>query len=274
MFTKSLAGKAFVCLAIALAVCGCGRGPTEKVATPKSSSDDHGHKPAAHGGIIVEVGRDNYHAEAVFEKGGILRLYMLGHDEARIQEVDAKPLEAFAITESDVEASKFTMRPEPQAGDKSGQTSRFVGELPKEMIGKRVSVTIPNVVVGGERFRIAFRTKPESDANHGMPAKVADDDEKKLYLTPGGKYTPADIEANGRQVASQKFRGIKAQHDVKPKSGDKLCPISMTKANPSFSWVIGGKTYEFCCPPCVDEFLQMAKEKPDAIKDPTEYMQK
>ncbi len=39
----------------------------------------------------------------------------------------------------------------------------------------------------------------------------------------------------------------------------------MTKANPVFSWVIGGKTFEFCCPPCVDEFVRMAKESPDDI---------
>ncbi len=68
--------------------------------------------------------------------------------------------------------------------------------------------------------------------------------------------------------------GLKAQHDAMPQAGDKLCPISMTKANPKFSWVIDGKTYEFCCPPCVDEFVTLAKEKPDEIKPPEFYRQK
>ena len=57
----------------------------------------------------------------------------------------------------------------------------------------------------------------------------------------------------------------KAEHDLKPKAGEKICPATLTKANPKFSWVIDGKTYEFCCPPCVDEFVALAKEKPDGI---------
>ena len=35
-----------------------------------------------------------------------------------------------------------------------------------------------------------------------------------------------------------------------------------------------GKTYEFCCPPCVDEFVRMAKETPDQIKAPEMYVKK
>ena len=46
---------------------------------------DHAHKPGMHGGIIVPIGRDSYHAEAVFEQGGTLRLFMLGADEGRVQ---------------------------------------------------------------------------------------------------------------------------------------------------------------------------------------------
>ena len=43
--------------------------------------EEHAHVPGAHGGIIVSLGRDSYHVEAVFEKGGLLHLYMLGSDE-------------------------------------------------------------------------------------------------------------------------------------------------------------------------------------------------
>jgi len=53
-----------------------------------------------------------------------------------------------------------------------------------------------------------------------------------------------------------------------PKKGDRICPISKTKANPTFVWIVGGKSYTFCCPPCIDEFVKTAKEKPDRIKDP------
>ncbi len=33
---------------------------------------------------------------------------------------------------------------------------------------------------------------------------------KTLYLTPGGRYTEADIVANGKMTASQKFKGMKS----------------------------------------------------------------
>jgi YHS domain-containing protein len=106
-----------------------------------------------------------------------------------------------------------------------------------------------------------------------MPAKTADDEEKTLYLSPGGAYTEADIKANGNVTASEKFKGLKAQHNLKPKSGDKICPITLTKANPKFTWVVDGQSYEFCCPPCVDEFVAQAKDPQTAplIKKPDDY---
>jgi YHS domain-containing protein len=246
---------------------------TSLTSTSAKIGEQHGHKPTAHGGIVVPIGSDSYHAEAVFEKGGILRLYTLGQNEAIVLEIEAQPLTGYVKVEGGMESESFVLTPKPQSGDKPGMTSLFVGHLPKEMGGKKLEVTIPSIRIGNERFRVAFKSTPEV-GEHGMPAKVADADEKNLYLTPGGKYTESDIKANGISVASVKFRGLKAQHDVKPQAGDKLCPISMTKANPKFSWVIDGKTYEFCCPPCVDEFVQLAKEKPDEIKLPEFYRQK
>jgi hypothetical protein len=110
--------------------------------------------------------------------------------------------------------------------------------------------------------------------NHHKPHATPADDEHELFLTPGGKYTKADIAANGGVIASVKFKGIRASHDDNPQPGDVICPISKTKANPKFAWVVGGKNYEFCCPPCVDEFVQMAKDNPEKIKDPDFYRMK
>ncbi|CAN5468323.1 hypothetical protein BH11PLA2_BH11PLA2_20970 [soil metagenome] len=240
---------------------------------PSKADGEHGHKPSSHGGILVAVGSDSYHAEAVFEKGGILRLYTLGQNEAVVLEVDAQPLTGYVKVEGGMESESFVLRPEPQPGDKPGMTSLFVGHLPKEMGGKKVEVTIPSIRIGNERFRIAFKSVPDA-GDHGMPSKVPDAEEQKLYLTAGGKYTDADIKANGGVTASAKFKGLKAEHDLKPKAGDLICPITLTKANPKFSWVIDGKTYQFCCPPCVDEFVSLAKEKPNEIKPPEFYRQK
>jgi len=111
-----------------------------------------------------------------------------------------------------------------------------------------------------------------ADAGDGMPAGVDDAEARALYFTPGGKYTEADIKANGPLIAGDKYRGKMAKHDFKPKVGDAICPITLTKVNPKFTWIIGGKTYEFCCPPCIDEFVLLAKTSPEEIKEPSSYV--
>ncbi len=261
-----------------LAVVGCSRPSSEAPppATPAVAATkpaEHGHRPGAHGGIIVEIGRDNYHAEAVFEKGGLLRLYTLGKDEARVMEVETQTLTAYVKPAGGTDAEKLELTPEPQTGDAAGKTSQFVGRLPRELIGRAVEVTVPSIRIAGERFRFGFKSV-ETHVEEDMPDKIAGDAERELYLTPGGKYTEADIRANGRLTASEKYKGAMSKHNMKPQPGDRTCPITDTKANPKFRWTVGGKVYEFCCPPCIDEFVKMAKEKPEQIKEPEEYRKK
>jgi hypothetical protein len=262
---------------VLVAGCNSDTGPSRPdrggKATEAKPEGAHGHKPGAHGGIIVEIGRDNYHAEAVFEKGGRLRLYALGKDEARVQEVERQELTAYAKADGDAESTPFTLLPAPQPGDADGKTSQFLGTLPKELWGKPVEVVIPSITIAGERFRVGF--KSSADAHGGaMPPAAAGAAARKLYLTPGGKYTEADIQANGNQTAAQKYQGFRASHDRKPAPGDKVCPVTRTKANPNCTWVVGGKTYEFCCPPCIDEFVTLAKENPAEVREPEAYRKK
>jgi hypothetical protein len=280
MFNSFCVLRVVAVSAVAVVLVGCGvqsqkpaGGPTPPASHAEHGDTDHAHKPSAHGGIIVPIGRDNYHAEAVFETGGGLRLYTLGKDESKVLEVEAQPLTGYVKPDGAMEATSFVLKAEPQPGDAPGKTSQFVGKLPREVWGKPVEVTIPSLRIGGERFRVGFKSTATA---HGeaMPPKVADEAERKLYLTAGGKYTEADIQANGSVTASERFKGFKAEHDLKPKPGDKVCPITDTKANPKVSWVVGGTTYEFCCPPCVDEFVQTAKDKPTEVKDPEEYRKK
>lgn len=235
---------------------------------------EHGHSAGQHGGMIVSLGRDSYHVEAIVTKAGELKLYTLGSDESRIQEIEVQELTAYAKPDGDAESVTFSLKAAPQPGDQAGHSSLFVGQIPAELKGRRLTITVPSITIKGERFRLGFTTGEESHAETAMPHKVDNDAEKDLYLTPGGLYTAADIKANGGVTASQKFKGIKSRHDLMPAEGDKLCPISQTKANPQFTWVIGGKSYEFCCPPCVDEFLTTAKNNPKEVKQPDEYIKR
>lgn len=106
------------------------------------------------------------------------------------------------------------------------------------------------------------------------PAAKPSGKEAALFLTPGGAYTPADVQANGNQTVSQKYPDFAASHDTKVRPGERVCPISETRPDPKLTWIVAGKTYQFCCPPCVTEFVQKAKTNPGAIKAPEAYTKK
>ena len=237
----------------------------------KVSDEEHPHKPGTHGGIIIPIGSDSYHAEAVIETSGVFRLLMLGKDETRIQEVDVQPVKAYVKAIGDPNATPIELAAVPQDGDAPDKTSQFVGQLPEEFRGKQLDVTIPNLRIAGERFRVGFTTVAEIHAEE-MPESLPAEEERQRYLTAGGKYTEADIKANGGLTATQKFRGVPSSHDMFPKEGDRICPVTKTKANPKFTWIVDGKSYQFCCPPCVDEFVTMAKERPEDMKTPDDYI--
>ena len=249
-----------------------GNSKTSKTVQNKSADEEHPHIAGAHGGTVIPIGSDSYHAEAVIEKDGQFRLLMLGADETRIQEVDVQALKAYIKAVGETDATPIEIRAVPQDGDASGKTSQFVGSLPESAIGKAIDVTIPNLRIGTERFRVGFTTAVRQHES-GMPAAVSGAAEQKLYFTPGGKYTQADIDANGKLPAGAKFRGLMTKHDMAPMQGDFICPVTYTKANPKVEWQIDGKKYLFCCPPCVDEFVRMAKEEPDSLRAPGDYVQ-
>jgi YHS domain-containing protein len=238
----------------------------------KRTEEEHPHIPGAHGGIIIPIGSDSYHAEAVVEKDGQFRLLMLGADESRIQEVDIQSVKAYVKASGDSDATPIDMKAVQQDGDADGKTSQFIGQLPEDAIGNAIDVTIPNLRIGTERFRVGFTTAVQSH-DEGMPAGVTGTEEQALYFTAAGKYTDADIKANGPLPAAAKFKGFMSKHDMSPKPGDLICPVTFTKANPKIEWQVNGKKYLFCCPPCVDEFVRMAKEEPDEVKEPQDYIQ-
>jgi hypothetical protein len=99
---------------------------------------------------------------------------------------------------------------------------------------------------------------------------------RELYLKPGGIYTEADIKANGNTTPVEKFAGKIFKHSKDVKPGDKICPITDQKANAECAWIVNGQRYEFCCQPCVDDFIVMAHDDEEKlkIKPAKEYVQK
>ena len=110
---------------------------TPVVATNWNSTNEkesqHPHFAGSHGGIIIPIGSDSYHAEAVIEKNGLFRLLTLGADETRIQEVDQQAIKAYVKASGDSDASSIDLVSTPQDGDAAGKTSQFVGKLPEAL---------------------------------------------------------------------------------------------------------------------------------------------
>ena len=234
---------------------------------------EHGHKEGAHGGMIVAIGRDHYHAELILTDDGTMKLYMLGQEDTQVADVKIQELEGYARATDQAQSKQLEFIPEPQPGDREGRTSLFIGKLPDELIGTQMVVMVPSIQIEGQRYRFSFTT-PAAEHGTKMPTKLASTKERDLYLTAGGKYTAADIKANKSQTASQKFASFQSKHNMHPEVGDKICPITKTKANPECTWIVGGQEYQFCCPPCVDEFVKLAKSDSDEILPAGEYVKR
>ena len=264
--TSRQAAQALLVLGIFLAAIWWWRMP------PAPDQTSHRHMPGEHGGIILPVGQEHHHVEALLAEGGILKLFTLGQDQSLVVAVPMQQLTAYVRTAESIEAVPIVLEPAPQPGDPPDQTSAFEGQVPLELVGSQIIVTVPSITIGQKRYRFAFLT--DDPHKPAMPRKVTDEAERTLYLTPGGKYTAADIKANGSLTASQKYRGFRSAHDMHPATGDVICPITETKANPKCTWIVNGKRYAFCCPPCIDEFVKLAKEHGEQIKEPAAYAQK
>jgi hypothetical protein len=239
---------------------------------PQPGGEEHSHGPAPHGGAVVSMGEGDLHghAEAVLEAGGFLTVYTLGEDAERALGVDPQVLTAFVRPEGQAVATPVILVPVPQRGDDRGKTSRFTGKLSPELWSKSLRVSVPDIAVAGSGHRLEFAVPGAGAREAAAWAR----DEETLYLTPGGKYTEADIRANGTQTAARRFKGLEAAHDRNLAAGDRVCPVTGLKANSGCCWVVGGQTYEFCCPPCVDRFVKAAKERPGEVRDPGDYVAK
>jgi hypothetical protein len=234
----------------------------------RNADEHHAHRPAPHGGVIASAGNEDahYHVEALLDRGHTLKLYTYGEDVDEVLRVEHQILTVQAKAEAGAESTPLVLMPMPQSGDPEGKTSRFFGKLPQELWGKPLTVHVPGIDLAGRQLPLDFTiTHPERQGD-GFPGKG--DEEGKLLLSPGGKYTEADVQANGGMPASRKYKGLRASHDVRPRPGERLCPVSLTKANREFIWVVGGNSYAFCCPPCIEEFVWQAKEQPREIREP------
>lgn len=262
-----------------LLVAGCSRGTKPPVVAGPTSTAPHDKVEHEHAKGTKALG--NYHARLLVEQGGVFKLLILDKDETKIARIERQDITAQVRAADAAEHVPATLKADPQEGDPSGMTSQFVGSVPEALRGQALFVGI-RLRIGGEPYFVEFETVPgaghAANGHAGMPKGVErgggsiTEEERQLYLTPGGLYTAADIQANGNTIPRKKFKGAIWPHDQDLKVGDPLCPVTNQKAEPKCNWIVNGKKYEFCCDPCVAKFIRWAKTQPDMIKPPEEYV--
>ena len=273
-------------LAAGLAAAGCGNTPDAPKAQPPAATKagdqgDHGdggdHGAGPHGGTVIEFGK--YHGEfCVDHARKQATVYVLDGSVKNAAPVAAETLSLSVKTPQ----FQVELKADPQPGDPKGKSSRFVATHENFAKEQEFEGTLSGLI-DGKPYSGDFKEEPHADPKkgskaagevdaHGRAVAQGNAAEAEVCLKPGGIYTDADIKANGGTTVSAKYKDLKVSHDIKPKAGDQLCPVTLTKANPALTWVIGGRKYEFCCPPCVEEFVTLAKTKPGEVKAPEAYL--
>jgi hypothetical protein len=112
-------------LAMGLLGCDGGKSDYKKADDLKKAPavhEEHGHgEKGPHGGSIVELGAEEYHAEIVLDHDAhALRVYVLGKDAKT-----AAPTTATEITVAAEGKDALTLKAAPQDGDGDGKASRF-----------------------------------------------------------------------------------------------------------------------------------------------------
>lgn len=286
-WTQQVLGVYFtsLCLAIASLSSGCDRYQARPAGNQSAAdwddrdsvgllsenlrSGEHEHRRGEAGGMLTSFGRDAYHAEAIVEQDGSLVLLTFGGDITHMQAVPEQSLIGYARSEGTLPSHAFVLTAQPLPGDLAGTSSRFEGKLPADILDGDFSLTMTGLRMDDSSYTLRFHFA--NSRSTPMPAPASATQAQSLYLTSGGLYTAADIVANGRTTAAEKYADFTPKHDPNPVAGDWICPITRTKANTDCAWIIGGETYFFCCPPCIDEFLGQAKTTPEQILMPAAF---
>jgi hypothetical protein len=142
LFTTILVPTVFL-----LGIAGCGGGSTEPAAT--ETGHDHAHGIAGpHGGSLIELGNEEYHAELVHDDAaGTITVYVL--DSAAKASVPIEVTDVTINLKHEGQGEQFTLAAAPEPGDPEGRSSKFVSsdselaeDLDREGSEPQLAITI------------------------------------------------------------------------------------------------------------------------------------
>ncbi|MBL8851502.1 MAG: hypothetical protein JNG89_17595 [Planctomycetaceae bacterium] len=106
---------------------GCGGGPAPASTVTSQAGHDHEHAHAdhgPHGGDLIELGSDEYHAEVVHQDGGKLGVYILDGAAAVAVPIDAGEITLNVVV--DGQPAQYPLTASPTETDAAGKASLFV----------------------------------------------------------------------------------------------------------------------------------------------------
>jgi hypothetical protein len=149
----------YVSLGLLSVVCltGCGSSTTvEKQAPSAAKEHDHDHEHPSEGphhGQLIELGKEEYHAELTMDEiEHVVTVFLLDSAAKKAVGSDAKVITINLMV--DGKPAQFTLPAKPQAEDKEGQASRY--ELADEALAHGLEGKEPkgriNIAVGGKDY--------------------------------------------------------------------------------------------------------------------------
>jgi hypothetical protein len=117
---------------------GCAEATKEKPAggqTAAAGHDEKGHDHAEHehsstgphGGHVIELGKEDYHAELIHDDdAGTVTIYVLDHEAKSPVAIEAK--EVTINIKHEGKGEQFKLAAAPQDGEKDDRSSRFVSK--------------------------------------------------------------------------------------------------------------------------------------------------
>lgn len=168
-------------LSLVAALCGCEAStpaPTPGPLTappPATAKSDHGHEHDAgghptegpHHGVLVELGKEEYHAEVVHDdKTETVTVYLLDGSAEKI--VTTEATEVTINVKHDGKPEQFKLPAQPEASDAPGSSSRFLlkdKELIEHLDEKGATATL-QITVKGNPFSGKIPAGGHDDHGH------------------------------------------------------------------------------------------------------------
>ncbi|HSG73190.1 MAG TPA: hypothetical protein VLA12_22435 [Planctomycetaceae bacterium] len=158
--------------ALCLGVAGCNPEGSDSSTEPApynslpDRTDAHSHaEHGPHGGDLIELGNEDYHAEMVHGDDDVISFYILGSDAKTAVPISATEL--IVNVTHDGKPEQFKLAASPDKGDPEGKSSRFISEHAE--LNEHLHEDHPQakLVVDIEGKQYTGKIAHDHDAEHG-----------------------------------------------------------------------------------------------------------